>query len=122
MAANSFFLCNPIVLNAFPLEDNLQPPMNSNSLSFPPEMDFFSNNDLKLPSASSSDDSSTPPHPLDFKLNTGLNLLTTSGDHSEVEDTFGIYSNFKEKRAKTSELETENAGLRAELEDDGRES
>ncbi|KAI9107661.1 hypothetical protein K1719_021324 [Acacia pycnantha] len=108
-----FFSNKPIVLQ----EDCLQPPMDSNSLSFPTEMDFFSiNNNLK-PSSSSNDSS---PHPLDVKLNTGLNLLTI--DHGGGDKAFDLYSNFKEKQANISELQTEIAVLRPELEKMTREN
>ncbi|KAI9107636.1 hypothetical protein K1719_021299 [Acacia pycnantha] len=108
-----FFSNKPIVLQ----EDGLQPPMDSNSLSFPTEMDFFSiNNNLKP--SSSSDDSS--PHPPDVKLDTGLNLLTI--DHGGVDKAFDLYSNFKEKQANISELQTEIAVLRPELEKMTREN
>ncbi|XP_028804670.1 probable WRKY transcription factor 31 [Neltuma alba] len=80
-------------------------------------MDFFSDNNLKPSSSSSNHDSSTPPHPLElFRVNTGLNLLTTNGDQSVVNNAFDICSNFKEKKAKIGELLTEIAVLRAELE------
>ncbi|KAI9094263.1 hypothetical protein K1719_026845 [Acacia pycnantha] len=103
------FFSNPIVLQ----DDDLQPHMDSN---FPVEMDFFSNNNnnLKPPYT-------PPPHHLDFKLDTGLNLLTTNGDQSLVDGAVDMYSVFKDKRAQISEgchlqLQTEIAVLRAQLE------
>ncbi|XP_054811870.1 probable WRKY transcription factor 31 isoform X2 [Prosopis cineraria] len=106
-AASAFFL------NSLRPQDALQPPMDS-SIPFH-EMDFFSNNPS---SASANADSSTPPHPLPFQVNTGLNLLTTNSDQSVADDALAIYSNFKEKRIKTElrNLDTEIAVLRGELE------
>ncbi|XP_028808364.1 probable WRKY transcription factor 31 [Neltuma alba] len=81
-------------------------------------MDFFSNSNLKP--SSSNDDFSTPPHPLEFKVNTGLSLLTTNTDQSLVDDEFSIYANCKVKRAN---IETDEvAVLRAELDQMMREN
>ncbi|KAK7312702.1 hypothetical protein VNO77_36774 [Canavalia gladiata] len=80
------------------------------------EMDFFSDKNNKhdnvVASASASDnDRSTTPPILEFKVNTGLNLLTTntSSDQSMVDDDMS--TNSEDKRTKN-----ELAVLQAELE------
>ncbi|KAL9296948.1 hypothetical protein ACSQ67_022844 [Phaseolus vulgaris] len=84
------------------------------------EMDFFSDNNKKehnvSASASNHHHSTTPPT-LEFKVNTGLNLLTanTSSDQSMVDDE--ISPNSEDRRAKN-----EVAALQAELERMKREN
>ncbi|BAT90317.1 hypothetical protein LR48_Vigan08g128800 [Vigna angularis] len=142
----SFFLHKPIVLNSFPEDTNhpkwkLSPHNNMDTIPFqvnlscspnnhhsppPPlhnttEMDFFSDNtnninDNVSASASNHHHSTTPPT-LEFKLNTGLNLLTTntSSDQSMVDDE--ISPNSEDRRA-----ENKLAVLQSELERMKREN
>ncbi|TKY66988.1 WRKY transcription factor 6 [Spatholobus suberectus] len=113
-----------------PFQVNLSRSSNNHASSPPShnnrtEMDFFSDKNIKddnvAASASSSlpdnDHHSTTPPTLEFKVNTGLNLLTTntSSDQSMVDDE--ISPNSEDKRAKH-----ELAVLQAELERMKREN
>nr|KYP48279.1 WRKY transcription factor 6 [Cajanus cajan] len=115
-----------------PFQVNLSSSSNNHASNSPPshnhmrtEMDFFSDknilkDDNVLASASVPDNDhhrSTTPPTLEFKVNTGLNLLTTntSSDQSMVDDE--ISPNSEDKRTKN-----ELAVLQAELERMKREN
>ncbi|KAG2716963.1 hypothetical protein I3843_03G153200 [Carya illinoinensis] len=103
----------PLNLNCSHRQDS--PPPSDAKRTVMDEMDFFAEKHGQDNEAAYTDvdrKDSDGPTALEFKVNTGLNLLTTntSSDQSMVDD--GISPNVEDKRARSSEL----AVLQAELE------
>ncbi|KAF7805784.1 putative WRKY transcription factor 31 [Senna tora] len=110
---------HPIVLNSFPSEEP-PPPMDTSSSSSSTtfqikrtlnEVDFFSTNNDRASSASAHPSPLTPPPMLDFKVNTGLNLLTTSTDQPMVDAGLAITPKIEDTRVKSDQV----AVLQAEV-------
>ncbi|OIW04050.1 hypothetical protein TanjilG_24161 [Lupinus angustifolius] len=102
---------------------------NNNERPFIDEMDFFSLHHNNINNIASSSTSAPPPHihhhhhhhvpstttPIfDFKVNTGLNLRTTSSDQSMVDDDISLNSEEKRTKNKLVVLQAELRRMKVE--------